>query len=543
MSDVGPLETSQVSRAKWMAGHFADIEARYKASRDSRHNSRSADIPSSGAPADHHYATEADYFRLMEIGRLLDRDDIIGGAIVTRFVDNVVQGGYTVDPDTGSDAVNGLLSDLWESYTSDASQCDAAGEHDFTELTSLLVRHTVVDGDVLHRPLRDGAIETIEAHRLKTPGGMTIAERESIVHGVRLDESRRRVSYWVCKDEISPHRFVPRTEAVELPARDAAGHAAVWHSRFPKRYTQTRGVTAFAPVAPGCIMHDDIQFAKLVQQQASSVYAFIRERMLGAEVPEIADEYGVRQVADACRAGEFRSIKDISPGMVYTTYPGEVVRPWSSNVPNPTFFDHAKQIQQLVSVNLGVPLIMLLLDGSETNFSGWRGVMEQAKLGFGRWQRWLRDRWYRRVYQWKVRQWSTPGFPLAIPPLVSARSRGIDIFAHTWTLPTWPYIEPLTDASADLLESRNALRPMRMIQKARGRDWDSVHQWIVEDNAKLIRRAIEESKSIKSETGVDVDWQVLAMLPLPEGIQMAIQPQMNEGNSNGKTQATTKRTD
>lgn len=534
-------ESLQRAKQSWLAGHFLDIEARYKIAKDSRHVSRNSDIPATGASADQHYAAEADYFRSVEIARLLDRDDMIGGAIVTRFVDNVLQGGLTVDPSTGDDGLNSHIKMLWDAWCAEPSQCDNAKEYDFNEMTGQMLRHVIVDGDVLHRPMRDGSIETIEGHRLKTPGGLTSGDRDNVVHGVELDDKRRRVAYWITKDEISPHRYVSKAESVRVPARDGAGHLNVWHSKFPKRSTQTRGFTAFAPVANGCMMHDDIQFAKLVQQQSASVYAFIRERQMGGEFPGLTDEDGVSQVADPCSPGEFKAMKNIAPGLVYTTYPGETIRQWSSNVPNPTFFDHARQIQQLVSVNVGVPLIMLLLDGSETNFSGWRGVMEQAKLGFQRWQRWLRDRWYRRVFLWKLRQWSTPGFALADPLLVAARQRGVDVFAHSWTLPTWPYIEPLTDASADLLESRNALRPMRMIQKSRGRDWDDVHQWIVEDNAKLIRRAIAESQAIKIETGVDVDWQVLAMLPLPEGIQMAIQPAMNEGTNDGKTQATAKR--
>ena len=104
-------------------------------------------------------------------------------------------------------------------------------------------------------------------------------------------------------------------------------------------------------------------------------------------------------------------------------------------------------ILTLIGINLGLPLVMVLMDASETNFSGWRGAVDQARLGFRQNQKRLINRFHKPVYLWKVRQWMAEDAALR---RAAARS-DVNIFAHRWNPPTWPYIQPLQDATADLL--------------------------------------------------------------------------------------------
>lgn len=528
---VDTQERFAEQREKYGQRKYAQINNRYRAAENTRF-SRQPSGDATGRAADFHIQNESDFFRVIEIARSIDNDDMIVGQGIDRLVNNIMQEGFTYDPKTGDDTLDAYLKDKWNRYASNRLEVDIQQTCDFNDLAWLALRAVIVDGDILSLPLASGAIQMIEAHRLRTPSDLDGPTRQMTIHGVTVDENRRRLNYHICKDDISLNHFPKRSETVSISALDDDGNPQLLHLSYPKRVTQTRGITRLARITDVAGMHDDIQFAKLVQQRGVSCWTLIRERPLGFEAPYGIDEY-TEAVDDPCQAGQTQQIRNISPGMWYTGYPGETVKGFSPNVPNPTFFDHAKQTQQIIALNLDLPLILMLMDAGETNFSGWRGAMEQAKIAFRKFQRWFAAAFHSQILRWKVRQWSTPGSPQFDPAVFALMQSGADVFAHEWVFPTWPYVEPLKDASADLLEVRNAINSPRRVQARRGRDWDVISTEIVEDNAQLIEKAVLRADEINRQfAGVEnfspISWQQLAMLPTPDGVQISIAEQQDQ---------------
>ena len=60
----------------------------------------------------------------------------------------------------------------------------------------------------------------------------------------------------------------------------------------------------------------------------------------------------------------------------------------------------------ILAVNLDLPLCVFLLDVSETNYSGFRGAIDQARQRWREIQSWMMGSFHRPVYEWKVRQWA-----------------------------------------------------------------------------------------------------------------------------------------
>jgi len=107
----------------------------------------------------------------------------------------------------------------------------------------------------------------------------------------------------------------------------------------------------------------------------------------------------------------------------------------------------------------------------------------------------------------------------------AAEKSGVNVFGVRWKTPTWPYIEPLKDASADLLRVRNALCSQRRRCGERNIDWDEEKTHIVADNASIISEAHAMAEALKKEnTGLEVSWRELAALPTPDGINISVQP-------------------
>jgi hypothetical protein len=224
-------ETFHEASASWHAAAFSDINNRYAAARPTRHTSKTPDLNSGGVSADRHYEIELDYFRMVEIGRYLDRDDVVGGVAVTRLVSNILQCGFTLDPKTGDPMVDELIKLLWANHTSKPELIDSQQERTFEELAEVVLRDVIVVGDILALPLDTLAIDLIENHRLRTPRDIKGDERALTIHGVRLNGQRRRVGYWITRDDISPLKpvsfsvtvFVPKYNADASRLRDTLG--------------------------------------------------------------------------------------------------------------------------------------------------------------------------------------------------------------------------------------------------------------------------------------------------------------------------------
>lgn len=492
---------------------FEAIRADYNASKKGRFQRTRSGVGATGQHADYHFRSESQFYYAMELARDIMRNDVIVGQGVRRFVNNVVQDGFNVDPSTGDTGIDADLYDRWWDWAEDPDQCDLAGEHNFHSLEKLTLQQVIVDGDVCTLPNIDGPLETLEAHRLKTPTGT----KRNVVYGVLLDDNRKRIEYWFSREDVGTTGIVSRVgDTRAIPTRDSDGNRQVFHLYRPDRVSQTRGFTAFAPITDTCGMHDDVQFAQLVKAQVAGCFAILEEVPIAAP-PGRPTRAGSRD-EEALSDGTSRNIEGIAPGMRIRSAPGSKMTGFSPNIPNPEFFPHSMLILTFIAVNLGMPVQLLLLDPKQTNFSGWRGAIDQARMGFRDVQQWLIGALHRPVYRWKVRQWMAEDAALR-----SAASRqGIDIFCHQWNPPRWPYIEPLADSQARLVRVRTLQISPRRGAAEDGNEWSAIVRETIEDNASAIvaakQKADEINKQFPSE-GDAVTWHDLLSLPTADRMQ------------------------
>lgn len=493
---------------------FEGARSDYNAARSSRFRRRRTGVSASGSGADYHYRSESDYLRVLEQARDMDRNDSVIGQAITRATTNAIQDGITVDPQTGDDELDDRLEAKWNEWAGDPAQCDIQQERDFHQLEHAALRATFADGDIVALGIRDsrttpsGPLQMIEAHRLRTPTQAMRADSDiNLVHGFELDQRRRRVAVRITRDDIDPLSALGRLDQTQrFPIRDADGRRQIFHVYDPKRVTQTRGVSALAPVFDDAGMFEDINFAKMVQGQVVSCIAILRTRGATWQAPAGSEQRGTR-TTETRGDGTQRIVEGIAPGMEVFGEPGETLNGFSPNVPNPEYFEHARLMLTLIGINLGLPLILLLLDGSETNFSGWRGALDQAKLGFRHNQKWLVSRFHRPIYTWKVKQWLDRDVALAR----LAQREGVNVFGHAWKTPGWPYIEPMKDAMADDLRTTRNLISQRRRFAERGLDFFQVGREIIEDRAFLIKTAWEQKELLqKACPGLEIDFRELA---------------------------------
>ena len=241
----------------------------------------------------------------------------------------------------------------------------------------------------------------------------------------------------------------------------------------------------------------------------------------GNRLPSADSTYG-DATTETTQAGT-RQLEGVSPGMEVIGQPGEELQGFSPNVPNSEYFQQVKLILQIIGVNFGLPLCLVLMDGSETNFSGWRGAVDEARKGFVADQMNLVRRLNRPAYIWKLSQYLKETKDPAIKK--AARKLGDGIFRHNWNLPTWSYIEPVADAEGDATQLKNCLTSPRRLHAARGKDWEEIAEESIADNSFAIEAATKQAAKINAAfpNSPAVTWRDLIALPMPAGTTMAMQ--------------------
>lgn len=493
---------------------YREVKADYDMSKPGRFNRQRTGLPSQGNSADWHYRVESRYYRDIEAARDMDRNDMIVGQIVTRAVDNVIQDGFTLSPTTGDTGLDTELYDRWMAWAGNPEECDIQGEYAWHDFERLNCRSMLVDGDIVNLALETGHLQCIEGHEIQTRSTVP-----NVFCGVERDDYGKRVRYYIMRDPLDP-KTGTKQESLPVDVRDAAGNRQLFHIFNSRRMSATRGVTAFAPIFIAAGIRDDIDFAQLVIQQIASCFAIFRKRPAAGNAAPHAQGYG-NGSTETTASGETRYIEEIEPGMEVIGQPGEELSGFSPDVPSSSYQWQHRMMLQAIGVNLGLPLCLVLMDGSETNFSGWRGAVDEARKGFKSLQRNMVKRSHSPTYQWKVRQW------IEEDPLIRRYSQlpRIRIASHQWNTPVWQYIDPVADAQGDQIRLINGLISPRRLHSERGREWETVADETIEDLAYAIRMAKKTAATINGEfkDNSPVHWRELINLPMPGGVQMTVQ--------------------
>jgi lambda family phage portal protein len=485
----------------------------YSASKESRFRRRRNGVPLTGGGADYHYRNDGDFLRMMEYSLDMDRNDMLVGQMIDRAVTNEIQDGFRLDPNTPDEDLNLYLAEKWRTFAEEPENCDLQGENCFSDMEFLVSRACKVDGDIVAIPTHidnGGQIRLIEGHRVRTPNNARrSAKHQNVIHGVRLENgTRKRTEYWITKEDVDPTKAINRIgDFTRYHTRDEKNRRQVCHVHQCKRVSQTRGVTALAPIFDLVGMVDDINFAKLVQQQVVACFAIIHKKAIGSGgIGNGSGDDRGETSSQTLKDGSARTLVGVSPGMEIFGEEGEDITGFSPNVASTEFVEHMRMMITFIAANLGMPPGVAMLDPNQTNLSSWRGALDEARRGFRMNQRRLINRFHIPIYKIKIRQW------IMEDEVVRAgfKLHGPDLFKHTWHPPRWPYIEPLKDAKTEEVLLAGNLASRTTIAKGRGLDVESQDKEIVRDNGNLIVMAKTRAKEINDEFPDDpapITWQ------------------------------------
>jgi len=500
-----------------------EVESSYASGEATRMNPAPRGIDPLGSDADYHYRSEHNYFLHVERGRAAVRNHPLVEQGINRLVTNLRLDGFVLDVDSGDEELDNDIKADWLAWCGETaagqSLCDYEGTRTFQQIARQSFFNRVTDGDIVHLPLLDGRMQTWESHHVRTPFGAKYqnnSDQDGFVHGVEI-RNGRTVAYWITPHNVPYYGSLTRLkQAKRFPVFDSEGNKITFWLGFRHRFFQRRGISRLSAPRDAMTGFEDLNYANTKSSLRRALIAYLMEDSAtssptwqpgqSSPIPR-AGQRSEQQVGNPLLGVETAIVEQAGePAQIIKAPDGKTLKGWNASIPTQSFFDHASLMLNMLSVNLDLPLSILLLDGSKSNFHGQRFIWDQCKLRFRQIQHDEIQGLWAPTYEHRMRQKLNPDSPLYDPNWARAVDRGANPFSYVFRSRGWPYVKPLEDAMGeDLAEKRN-LQSQREILAGRGIDLDQHIPQVINDRASWVRYSISVAKNIAAKhTDLPID--------------------------------------
>lgn len=418
--------------------------------------------------------------RLIAQSRSFMNDNAIYRGMITQAVRYIVGGGFTLQVHTGNDSRNKKVEALWRNFW---RRPEIRGLVSGRKLEELVCQEVIVAGDTGLSKTNKGLLQHFEAEQI----------------------CGRRTSDGIDKDTWgTPTRYhvAPYNENGYLDIKNQKSVSAsdFIHVANIDRPSSSRGVPAAQSSFPSIHRINDVCDAEAVAWQLLSRMAVAITRQSG---PEMAyqesrpDEQADPEGNDGDLATR---VADIGYAIMFNGEQGDEIKGIERNIPGKDFTSSLRTFLRLLGLPLGMPLELILLDWTQSNYSQTRAVLWQAyNQTFEHWQYLMSDFFLSPVFEWKLAQWRQSGL---VPPTCRCE--------YEWIKPTYPWIDQVKEAQAYGLRLDRSLATHALACKSLNLDPDDVLQQREDE----VLGAIQRAKDIEKKTGEKVDWRVFAGMNL-----------------------------
>jgi len=425
--------------------------------------------------------------KMRDRARDLERNNAVACAMLDRAVENVIGHGFTLRPQTADEGFNKDAKGLWDSWFKTA---DIRGLSSATAFQQLMFRCYLRDGDVGAAFVRwqgEAYLQMITGDLIDTKfGGYDFAN--NILDGIKFDSRGRPLEFHLLTYALDGQR----SENI-VPARDF-----VFMSRR-RGPDQTRGEPCFAQVSQLMDQIDGYTEATVIAARIAACQGLlIKTSDAGKAFMTLQQQANANNFQQASAPME--------PGMIRYIRPGDDVVQVTPQQPTQSFPDFISQLLRFAGVTLGMPLELVMLDFSRTNYSSARASLLQAYRAFRTLQQEFADQFLSRVYRWRISKWVKSG-ALTVPATIED-----SFWSHKWITPGWAWVDPQREIAAAMMEIDAGFNTLTDILAQHGREFEDV-----------VTRRSEEIKRLK-EQGVPTAHSGLTRDDVPAGQAAAMRP-------------------
>lgn len=523
MSEALPVKVTRSAGASELLHVRADLSewknefrSEYAAARSSRFRRTRQGVSGVGRSADFHLRNETDYYYMIEYVRDMHRNDGLIRQLTDRSVSLHIQNGFTPNFITRSPRLNRALKDAFYERWMKAHLFDVGGSFNGPALEKLAFKHMLIDGDHIVLGTETGHVQSIEGHRVRSPSTYRGTEMRLGVYRSALGDLYRYCISLAEDDPWNVRLFKKDTKEFDAWLDRERGIRQLFHVRSLDRASATRSATAYCPVFDYAGMFEDTNFALLVKQQLAAFLAISKETQKDAQpnrtqIGSPADDVALQKSITDPINQSVRTGSVVEPGA------GNTYKVLTANIPSTETMQHLRFILQMLSLNLGMPIIAATLDASETNFSGWRGAMNIAEIGFASNQESLDLHFHTPYTRWWLYRESQAATKLGvmIRSFLAASESPEDLYQFTWQKPRLKSIQPVDDAVADNKRLTNGTHSMQQVVAEKGGDAYDVLADRIEYRSDELLRAHKAAEKLKKKGLTDVSWRDVLSIGAP----------------------------
>lgn len=412
------------------------------------------------------------------------RDNPIYKGMIDTAVDYIIGEGFQLDVTSGSKALNEKVQGLWKSWFSFP---EIKGLLDDGDMSQMICREMILCGDTLAIKTNKGLLQLIEAEQIACGPGATNAAK---IDGIEKNTFGTPTSFWV-----APYKsgYVNTQKARTYSAFDVLFLTA------PDRPSSTRGVPAAQASFPMLHRINDICDSEAIAwQMLSRLAVTVNKEQAGQDGYDLSRE-DPNKSGDQTDGDLATRLTELDYALMFWGKPGEEIKGVERNIPGMNFSESLRTFLRLLGLPLGLPLELVLLDWTKSNYSQSRAVLEQAFRRFKKVQRKMEHFFFTPLFEWKLEQWRK-----------SERLGNIKNIPYSWIKPTFPWIDQLKEAQARGEAVDRGFMTHGEVCKSRGMDRSD----IVSAREAEVIDAIETAQRIeeKYDGKVKVPWQIFAGL-------------------------------
>jgi lambda family phage portal protein len=409
--------------------------------------------------------------RLRDRSRELERNNPLACGLLDRVVENVVGTGMRVQARTSVPDFNKQVEELWAGW---ADKADYRQRFSFNQLQSLVYRSYLRDGDVGVALMNDGyypKLWAVEGDWIDTfSGGYNPGS--NLVDGIQFDPTGNfPVAFNVLAFDSNGFpkegQFAAR-DFIFLP-RD-------------RRLHDVRGEPCFSQVLDLFDQIDGYREATVVAARIAACAAMLIKQNTAptqyGNLPTTANSQGNQQ-----------KILTMEPGQVHYLNPGEEVSQFAPQHPQQVFSDFIRTLVRFVGLTVGLPLEILMLDFSKSNYSNARAALLQLQRAAKPQQDMFIRRFLSRVYQWRISLWVKDG-SLKVPEAIRDT-----YWKHQWIPNGWAWVDPLKDLQAAALAVDYGFDTVGNMAMQRGHDFDELINARQRERERMTEAGLPEVRS------------------------------------------------
>ena len=313
----------------------------------------------------------------------LERNDPVGGGIISEYVTSVVGTGLSLHLEPhrralgwGEDQASEWAQDVQDRFAlwaENPNECDLARKRNFYQQQVLAIHTVATRGDafaVLPNVIHPGGVwgtkvQLIEGDRCLTPIGLS--ETPLFRDGIELDEFGAPRFYHFAKRHpglsfsLGMNDFMPRT-----PAFDARGRRRVVHLYHERRMDQRRGLPMLAPVI--------LQLKQLSRLGESELMASVVTSMFAVLIEKAGGPGPLSGIVQTDPGGN--PFTELGHGMIADLNPGEKIHTVAPNRPNGAYDPFFHGIVGQIAMRMQIPP-EILFKKFESSYTAARGALLQ----------------------------------------------------------------------------------------------------------------------------------------------------------------------